>query len=326
MSRIRTAAAFTILLAASTGTQAIAVQASAQTATVSPIGDNLRIHYRRQTVDGIDIFYREAGPKDAPTILLLHGFPSSSHMFRDLIPLLADKYHVVAPDYPGFGSSSQPSREAYKYTFENLYKTMDGFTNAIGLTKFAIYVQDYGGPVGFRIAQRQPERVTAIIVQNSNAYDVGLSPAWNPIKAYWLENTPERREALRDFLKERTTIFQYSEGVSDKTLINPDAWKHDQSILGKPGNDEIQLDLFADYRTNLALYPAFQKYFREKQPPVLVTWGKNDPLFTVEGGNAYKKDLPKAEVHMLDAGHFAIETNSREIATLIRDFLARTVK
>lgn len=300
--------------------------AAAQTMAAPAVNENLRIRYKTVNVDGVNVFYREAGPKDAPALLLLHGFPSSSHMFRDLIPLLADKYRVVAPDYPGFGSSDQPSRERYKYTFENLYKTVDGFTKAVGLSKFAIYVQDYGGPVGFRIAQRQPDRVTAIIVQNSNAYDAGLAPIWDPIKAYWAEDTKERREALREFLKERTTVFQYTEGVGDKTLINPDAWKHDQAILDKAGNDEIQLDLFGDYRTNLKLYPDFQKYFREKQPPVLVTWGKNDPIFTVEGGNAYKKDLPKAEIHMLDAGHFALETSSREIAALMRDFLARNVK
>ncbi|MDZ4792446.1 MAG: alpha/beta hydrolase [Hyphomicrobiales bacterium] len=299
---------------------------SARAETAIAVNENLRVRYKTVKIDGLEVFYSEAGPKDAPALLLLHGFPSSSHMFRDLIPLLADKYRVVAPDYPGFGSTTQPPREQYKYTFENLYKTMDGFIKAVGLTKFAIYVQDYGGPIGFRIASRQPERVTAIIVQNSNAYDVGLAPIWNPIRAYWAEDTKERREALREFLKERTTVFQYSEGVPDKALINPDAWKHDQAGLDRPGNDEIQLDLFGDYRTNLALYPEFQKYFREKQPPTLVTWGKNDPIFTTEGGTAFKKDLPKAEVHLLDAGHFALETHHREIAALIRDFLGRNVK
>ncbi|MBC8050632.1 MAG: alpha/beta fold hydrolase, partial [Chitinophagales bacterium] len=262
LSRLGSAAALgAFLFAAPLVTSHLTGSARAETAIA--VNENLRVRYKTVKIDGLEVFYREAGPKDAPALLLLHGFPSSSHMFRDLIPLLADKYRVVAPDYPGFGSTTQPPREQYKYTFENLYKTTDGFIKAVGLTKFAIYVQDYGGPVGFRIASRQPEKVTAIIVQNSNAYDVGLAPIWDPIRAYWAEDTKERRDALREFLKERTTVFQYSEGVADKTLINPDAWKHDQAILDRAGNDEIQLDLFGDYRTNLALYPEFQKYFRE---------------------------------------------------------------
>jgi len=283
------------------------------------------IYYRTVDVDGVKIFYREAGPRDAPAILLLHGFPSSSHMFRDLIPLLAGKYRVIAPDYPGFGYSDQPSREQYRYSFEQLYRTVDAFTRAVGLDRFAIYVQDYGSPVGFRIASRQPERVTAIVVQNGNAYDVGLAPIWNPIKAYWAENTPKRRNALREFLKEKTTAFQYREGVpADR--VNPDAIRHDQAGLDRPGNAEIQLDLFGDYRTNLALYPEFQRYFREKKPPILIAWGKNDPIFTTAGAKAYLKDQPEAELHLLDAGHFALETHSREIAALIDDFITRQVR
>jgi pimeloyl-ACP methyl ester carboxylesterase len=282
------------------------------------------IFYRTVKIDGLDIFYREAGPKDAPVILLLHGFPSSSHMFRDLIPLLADKYRVIAPDYPGFGYSSQPSREQFHYTFDNLYGVVDRFTRAVGAERFAIYVQDYGSPIGLRFALRQPERVTAIIVQNGNAYDVGLSPAWAPIKAYWTENTPERREALRAFVQERTTVFQYSEGVPAERR-NPDAWRNDQWILDRPGNDEIQLDLFGDYRTNLALYPAFQQSFREHQFPTLIVWGRNDPLFTVQGAEAFRTDLPRAEIHFLDAGHFALETEAAAIAGHIRDFLPRAL-
>jgi len=283
------------------------------------------IYYRTVDADGVKIFYREAGPRDAPAILLLHGFPSSSHMFRDLIPLLAGKYRVIAPDYPGFGYSDQPSREQYRYSFERLYRTVDAFTRAVGLDRFAIYVQDYGSPLGFRIASRQPERVTAIVVQNGNAYDVGLAPIWSPIKAYWTENTPKRRNALREFLKEKTTAFQYREGVpADR--VNPDAIRHDQAGLDRPGNAEIQLDLFGDYRTNLALYPEFQRYFREKKPPILIAWGKNDPIFTTAGAKAYLKDQPEAELHLLDAGHFALETHSREIAALIDDFITRKVR
>jgi pimeloyl-ACP methyl ester carboxylesterase len=283
------------------------------------------IFYRTLKIDGLDVFYREAGPKDGPVILLLHGFPSSSHMFRDLIPLLADRYRVIAPDYPGFGYSSQPSRDQFKYTFDNLYGVVDKFTRAVGAERFAIYVQDYGSPVGLRFALHQPSRVTAMIVQNGNAYDVGLAPIWDPIKAYWAENTKERREALREFVKERTTVFQYSEGVPAERR-NPDAWRHDQAGLDRPGNDEIQLDLFGDYRNNLALYPAFQDSFRKNQFPALITWGKNDPIFTVQGAESFKKDLPNAELHLLDAGHFALETHAGEIAGHIRDFLGRQNK
>ena len=283
------------------------------------------IHYRTVEVDGVKIFYREAGPRNAPAILLLHGFPSSSHMFRDLIPLLATNYRVVAPDYPGFGYSSQPPRDQYRYSFENLYRTVDSFTRAVGLEKFAIYVQDYGSPIGLRIASRQPERVTGIIVQNGNAYDVGLAPIWDPIKAYWAEDKPERREALREFLTEKITTFQYSEGVP-ADQVNPDAIRNDQAILDRPGNAEIQLDLFRDYRSNLALYPEFQRYFRDKNPPILIAWGKNDPIFTVAGAQAFLKDRPDAELHLLDAGHFALETHSGEIAALIHDFLQRRIR
>ena len=283
------------------------------------------IYYRTVKIDGLDIFYREAGPKDAPVILLLHGFPSSSHMFRDLIPLLADSYHIIAPDYPGFGYSSQPSRDQFQYTFDNMYGVVDKFTHAVGAEKFAIYVQDYGSPIGLRFALHQPQRVSAIIVQNGNAYDVGLAPIWDPIKAYWAENTPERREALREFVKDRTTVFQYSEGVPLERR-NPDAWRNDQTLLDRPGNDEIQLDLFGDYRNNVKLYPAFQESFRKHQFPTLIVWGKNDPIFTVQGAEAFKKDLPNSELHYLDAGHFALETDAAEIAGYIRAFMPRALK
>lgn len=300
-------------------TVAFAAQPAAYSIPAAPI------YYRTVKIDGLDVFYREAGPEDAPVILLLHGFPSSSHMFRDLIPLLADKYRVIAPDYPGFGYSSQPTREAFKYTFDNLYGVVDKFTRAVGQEKFTLYVQDYGSPIGLRFALNQPRRVTALIVQNGNAYDVGLAPIWDPIKAYWAENTQERRDALREFVNERTTVFQYSEGVPAERR-NPDAWRYDQAGLDRPGNDEIQLDLFGDYRNNVKLYPAFQKSFRKHQFPTLVVWGRNDPIFTPEGAEAFRADLPKAEVHLLDAGHFALETNAGEIAGYIREFLARTEK
>lgn len=320
----------TVLALALTGATLVttAILGTAEAKIISPAAQSIPatpIYYKTVKVDGLDIFYREAGSKSAPAILLLHGFPSSSHMFRDLIPLLADRYHVIAPDYPGFGYSSQPARGEFQYTFDNLYSVVDKFTHAVGAEKFAIYIQDYGSPIGLRFALYQPQRVTAIIVQNGNAYDVGLAPIWDPVKAYWAENTPVRREALREFVKERTTIFQYSEGVPAERR-NPDAWRHDQAGLDRVGNDEIQLDLFGDYRNNLKLYPAFQDSFRKHRFPTLVVWGKNDPIFTVEGALSFKKDLPKAEVHLLDAGHFALETEAAQIAAYIREFLPRAVK
>ncbi len=283
------------------------------------------IYYRTAKIDGLDIFYREAGQKDAPVILLLHGFPSSSHQFRDLIPLLADKYRVIAPDYPGFGYSSQPARAQFNYTFDRLYEVVDKWTRAVGVDKFSVYIQDYGSPIGLRFALNQPDRVTALIVQNGNAYDVGLAPIWDPIKAYWAENTQQRRDALRDFVKEPTTIFQYSEGVPAERR-NPDAWRHDQAGMDRPGNDEIQLDLFSDYRNNVKMYPQFHESFRKNQFPTLVVWGKNDPIFTPQGAEAFRKDLPKAEIHMIDAGHFALETHAAETAGYIREFLPRALK
>jgi len=276
-------------------------------------------------LDGNKIFYREAGPKTAPTILLLHGFPTSSHMFRNLIPLLADRYHVIAPDLPGFGFSDAPDRKRFRYTFENLAKTIDQFTQTIGLDRYAIYVFDYGAPVGFRLALAHPERITAIISQNGNAYEEGLSQGWNPIQKYWKEPTPANRDALRDFLTPQATRSQYVYGVQDEELIAPEAYTLDSALLARPGNDEIQLDLFLDYASNVALYPKFQDYFRAKKPSLLAVWGKNDPFFLPPGAEAFKRDNPNAEVHFFDTGHFALETHHREIGETIRTFLNRTL-
>jgi pimeloyl-ACP methyl ester carboxylesterase len=281
--------------------------------------------YKTVKVGDLDIFYREAGPKDAPTVLLLHGFPTSSQMYRNLIPALADKYHVVAPDYPGFGHSSMPPRDKYTYTFDNLAKTIDEFTTVLGLSKFALYVQDYGAPVGYRLAVAHPERISAIVVQNGNAYDEGLdNDFWKPLKAYWKEpNSLARRDALRPFLKYEATKWQYTNGVKQLELISPDGPAHDQFLLGREGNEEIQLDLFLSYGSNPLLYPKWQAYFREHQPPVLIVWGKNDQVFPAAGAEPYKRDLNNLEYHLLDAAHFALETNGDEIAGLMRGFLGK---
>jgi len=279
--------------------------------------------YHHAIVDGHRIFYREAGPKDAPPILLLHGFPSSSHMFRNLIPALADRYHVIAPDLPGFGFSDAPDRAQFGYTFDHLAKVIEGFIRTIGLTHYAIYVFDYGAPVGFRLALAHPEQVTAIISQNGNAYEDGLSEGWNPIQKYWNEPTPGNRATLRDFLTPESTRFQYVHGVQDETLVAPEAYELDSALLARRGNDEIQLDLFLDYASNVALYPKFQEYFRTKRPPLLAVWGKHDPFFVPPGAEAFKRDNPNVEVHFYDTGHFALETHHQEIAATIRDFLGR---
>ncbi|MBV8609646.1 MAG: alpha/beta hydrolase [Singulisphaera sp.] len=281
------------------------------------------VRHKTAKVGDLDIFYRESGPKDAPTVLLLHGFPTSSQMFRNLIPALADRYHVVAPDYPGFGHSSMPPRDRFAYTFDNLAKVIDDFTAKLGLTRYALYVQDYGAPVGYRLAVAHPERVTAIVVQNGNAYDEGLdNDFWKPIKAYWKEpNSREKRDALRSFLTYDATRWQYTHGVKDPELVSPDGPAHDQFLLDREGNDEIQLDLFLSYGSNPPLYPKWQAYFRERQPPMLIVWGKNDQIFPVAGAEPYKRDLKTLEYHLLDAGHFALETNGAEIAGLMREFL-----
>jgi pimeloyl-ACP methyl ester carboxylesterase len=279
--------------------------------------------YQHAIVDGFKIFYREAGPRTAPTILLLHGFPTSSHMFRNLIPTLVDRYHVVAPDLPGFGFSDAPERKRFRYTFEHFAKVIDKFTQTIGLDRYAIYVFDYGAPVGLRLALAHPERVTAIISQNGNAYEEGLSQGWNPIQKYWKEPTPENRAALRDFLTPEATKSQYVYGVQNEALVAPETYQLDSALLARRGNDEIQLDLFLDYASNVTLYPKFQEYFRTKQPPLLAVWGKNDPFFLPPGAEAFKRDNPNAEVHFYDTGHFALETHHREIADAIREFLNR---
>ncbi len=283
-------------------------------------------HYQHATVDGSKIFYREAGPKNAPTVLLLHGFPTSSHMFRNLIPELADRYHVVAPDLPGFGFSDAPDRKQFRYTFEHLASVIDRFTQTIGLKRYAIYVFDYGAPVGLRLALAHPERVTAIVSQNGNAYEEGLSQGWNPIQKYWKEPTEANRTALRDFLTPEATKSQYLYGVKEETLIAPEAYQLDSALLARSGNDEIQLDLFLDYASNVALYPKFQEYFRSQHPPILAVWGKNDPFFLPAGADAFKRDNPAAEVHFYDTGHFALETHYREISQVIGDFLGRKLK
>jgi pimeloyl-ACP methyl ester carboxylesterase len=282
-------------------------------------------NYQYSIVNGNKIFYREAGPKTAPAILLLHGFPTSSHMFRNLIPALADSYHVVAPDLPGFGFSDAPGRGEFRYTFERLAETIDSFTRTIGLDRYTIYVFDYGAPVGLRLALAHPERITAIISQNGNAYEEGLSQGWNPIQKYWREPTAENRAALRAFLTPEATKSQYLYGVQNETLVAPEAYELDSALLARAGNDEIQLDLFYDYASNVELYPKFQEYFRVMRPPMLAVWGKNDPFFLPRGAEAFKRDNPDAEVHLYDTGHFALETHYREIGAAIREFLGRKV-
>jgi pimeloyl-ACP methyl ester carboxylesterase len=281
------------------------------------------INYRTADVDGWKIFYREAGRKDAPALLLLHGFPSAGHMFRDLIPHLADRFHIVAPDLPGFGQSDLVARGMFAYTFDHIAEVIDRFTEVIGLKRFAIYVFDYGAPTGFRIAAKRPERITAIISQNGNAYEEGLSDGWNPIRAYWEDASEKNREALRALLKPETTVWQYTHGVPDATKVSPDGYSLDNFYLSRPGADEVQLDLFGDYKSNIALYPAFQNYFRTHKPPFLAVWGKNDPFFLPPGAEAFKRDIPNATVRFFDTGHFALETHAAEIAAAIRDFLPR---
>ncbi len=283
----------------------------------------MTLTYRTVSLDGLNVFYREAGDKKAPTVLLLHGFPTSSHMYRDLIPALADRYHVVAPDLPGFGFTDAPDRTGFKYSFDHLAEVTERFTEVVSLGHYALYVFDYGAPVGFRLAVRHPERITALISQNGNAYLEGLSEGWNPIQAYWRDPSPENRAALRVFLKPETTQWQYTHGVPDPERLSPDAWTLDSALLARPGNDEIQLDLFGDYQSNVALYPKFQEYLRTRRPPLLAVWGKNDPFFLPAGAEAFRRDVPDAEVRFFDTGHFALETHAAEIAAAMLGFLAR---
>jgi pimeloyl-ACP methyl ester carboxylesterase len=280
-----------------------------------------KVSFRKIDVDGFNIFYREAGPRDAPVLLLLHGFPTASHMFRDLIPQLSDRLHVIAPDLPGFGQSVMPERTKFSYTFDNVARVIDRFTEVIGLGRFAMYVFDYGAPTGFRLAMRHPERTTAIISQNGNAYVEGLSEGWDPIRAYWQKPSEANRAALRVFLTPETTFWQYTHGVADASAVSPDGYSLDNFYLARPGADEVQLDLFGDYKSNVALYPEFQAYFRKHKPPFLAVWGKSDPFFLPAGAEAFKRDIPGAEVRFFDTGHFALETHCDEIAAAIRDFL-----
>jgi pimeloyl-ACP methyl ester carboxylesterase len=289
------------------------------------VHQSVEVLHKTVKVGDLDIFYREAGPKDAPALLLLHGFPTSSQMFRNLMPALADRYHLIAPDYPGFGHSSMPSRDKFAYTFDNLAKVIDEFAENVGLTTYALYVQDYGAPVGYRLAVSHPERITAIVVQNGNAYDEGLdNDFWRPIKAYWNEpNSKQLRDAIRGLVSYEATRWQYTHGVKNPELVSPDGAAHDQFLLDRKGNDEIQLDLFLNYGSNPPLYPTWQDYFRKHQPPMLIAWGRNDQIFPAAGAEPYKRDLTALEFHLLDAGHFALETNGDEIATLMREFLAK---
>jgi pimeloyl-ACP methyl ester carboxylesterase len=286
-----------------------------------------RVAYRTVTIDGLDIFYREAGPKNAPVVLLLHGFPTSSHMFRNLIPALADEFHLVAPDYPGFGNSSMPTVDQFTYSFDNLAEVVGKFTEQVGLDKYSLYVMDYGAPIGYRLATRYPDRVQAFVVQNGNAYDEGLdNDFWKPIKEYWQEKTAERETALRPLFTREATMWQYTDGVRDKEAISPDNWNVDQPLLDRPGNAEIQLALFHSYGSNPPLYPKWQSYFRDYQPPTLIVWGKNDKIFPAAGAEPYQRDLKNLQFNLLDTGHFALEEDGDVIAELMRSFLRKNVK
>ena len=278
-----------------------------------------------RTGSALNLFYREAGPKDAPAVLLLHGFPTSSHQYRGLIARLADKYRVIAPDLPGFGFSDAPDAKAFGYTFDHLAEVIESFTDTIGLARYAVYVFDYGAPVGFRLAASHPERVSALISQNGNAYEEGLSDGWNPIRAYWNDPSEANRTQLRAMLAIGTTQFQYQHGEADTALIAPESYTLDQHFLDRAGSDEIQLDLFGDYKANVAMYPRFHEYFRAHRPPTLAVWGKNDPFFLPAGAEAFRRDLPDAEVHFVDGGHFPLETHLDEVAGIVRTFLARTL-
>lgn len=281
------------------------------------------VYHRTIEIESQSIFYREAGPKDAPTVLLLHGFPTSSHMFRNLIPALADRYHVIAPDYPGYGNSSMPGVGEFEYTFDHMAQIVEQLTEKLGLESYTLYLMDYGAPVGFRLAVAHPERVDALIIQNGNAYNEGLRDFWKPLKAYWGEQSNENADALRNLLTSDATKWQYTHGTRDPETISPDNWAVDQPLLDRPGNAEIQLAMFLDYGSNPPLYPDWQAYLRTHQPPTLIAWGKNDIIFPADGAHPYKRDLEDLEIHLLDTGHFALEEDGSLIASLIRDFLQR---
>ena len=302
----------------------LSAEAQEKASKISSVSSTIQYHSIK--VNGLNIFYREAGPKDGPTILLMHGYPTSSHMFRNLIPILSNKYHVIAPDMPGFGFSDAPDHLNFTYTFDNLATTMQSFIDIMGMQRFAIYIFDYGAPTGLRLAMANPEKITGIISQNGNAYVEGLSTDWNPIQKYWQDPSQENRDALKGFVAKESTWYQYHQGVSDSTLIAPESYTLDQHFLDRPGNIDIQLDLVKDYRTNVALYPQFQEYFRKFQPKFLAVWGSKDPYFLPAGATAYKKDLPKAIVKFYNTGHFALETNSREIGNDVLGFLSTLPK
>jgi pimeloyl-ACP methyl ester carboxylesterase len=298
---------------------------TASTAAQAPAERGPTIRYRTMNIDGVNVFYREAGPVDAPAVVLLHGFPSSSNMFRNLIPALEHRYRVIAPDYPGFGHSDMPDRATFRYSFARFADLTNTLLTRLGVARYALYVMDYGAPVGYRLAIKHPERVTALVIQNGNAYEEGLREFWTPIKTYWASGRPADREALRAGTTLAATRSQYVDGVADPSRIDPSAWVYDQALLDRPGNVEIQLDLFYDYRTNLDLYPQFQEFFRQRQTPALIVWGKNDVIFPSEGARAYLQDLPNAELHLLDSGHFALEDQGDEIARLMLSFLDRAL-
>jgi len=322
-ARVKLLGALSILILAQSLSGPTARAASPATPATRP--EQQVVHYRRAKVQSVEIFYREAGPSDGPVVVLLHGFPTSSHMFRNLIPALADRYHLIAPDYPGFGESAVPDRKSFEYGFAHFAELMDGLLSQLGAKRYALYVQDYGAPVGYRLALRHPERITALVIQNGNAYEEGLKDFWKPLQAYWSDGSPQHRAALRAGLTLQATRSQYVDGVSDPTRIDPDNWLHDQALLDRPGVDEIMLDLFHDYGSNVALYPKFQAFFRTRQPPTLIVWGKNDVIFPAQGARAYLQDLPHAQLHLLDTGHFALEDKGDEIAALMHDFLDRKV-
>jgi len=282
-----------------------------------------QVHYRFAKVREHSVFYREGGPKDAPAILLLHGFPTSSHMFRNLVPELAERHRVIAPDLPGFGFTASPS--PFEHTFDHLATVMDGFADMIGMNRYAVYVFDYGAPVGFRLALEHPDRVTALITQNGNAYEEGIGHVFDPMREYWREPSAKNRSALRGLLEPESIQWQYTHGVTDASLIAPESYALDAALLARPGSDEIQLDFFLDYRTNIALYPRFQEYFRTRRPPLLAVWGRNDPIFLPAGAEAFRRDIPDAEVFLYETGHFALETHAVEIGAAIREFLDRNI-
>jgi pimeloyl-ACP methyl ester carboxylesterase len=314
-----TFAAALVLTTVASGAKPTRVDAQASQSNSS------QVTYHTKNISGVNVFYREAGRKDAPTIVLLHGFPTSSHMFRNLIPKLADRYHVIAPDYPGYGNSSMPSVDEFEYTFDNMTNVVDKLLQELRVERYSLYLMDYGAPVGFRLATRHPERVESLIIQNGNAYDEGLLEFWKPLKAYWKDQSPENAEALKGLLTIDATKWQYTHGVRDVNVISPDTWGHVQPLLDRVGNQAIQLAMFLDYGSNPGRYPKWQAYLREHQPPTLIVWGKNDHIFPAEGAQPYKRDLKNLEFHLLDTGHFALEEDGDLIAKHIRNFLGKQV-